>query len=259
MKTIAVSCLLACVGFFILACERKPDALPAPAAAEAAPAVKQPTPAPQPVAKADDRSDPALPNLAEPAPEEGAEAERVKELEARVKQLEQALKQAGESYRGWRRVNESPERMPNRRLPFVPPPREEPPRPETAAPSGELPTLLYLMFAKYPVAYAPVTAGNGEAAPQPEGQVLIKESYVAHADDPTKPDYAGYLYVMLKVNDRAPDSDNGWVYGVLSKDGKRVLAAGKLEVCVTCHVKAGQGRLFGVPFDTPLTREVAMR
>ncbi len=53
------------------------------------------------------------------------------------------------------------------------------------------------------------------------------------------------LFVMTKLDPKTPDTDEGWVYGVLSPDGKTVSAAGKIESCVRCHSTSQGDRLFG--------------
>ncbi|HJZ57491.1 MAG TPA: hypothetical protein VKE74_21155 [Gemmataceae bacterium] len=60
------------------------------------------------------------------------------------------------------------------------------------------------------------------------------------------------LFVMMKLDPSTPETDEGWVYGTLTPDGKTVTAAGKLESCMKCHVEAKTDRLFGLQAnDTP--------
>jgi hypothetical protein len=54
------------------------------------------------------------------------------------------------------------------------------------------------------------------------------------------------LFVMMKLYPNTEGTDNGWVYGTLSADGKEVTAAGKLESCMKCHQDAKHDRLFGL-------------
>jgi hypothetical protein len=56
------------------------------------------------------------------------------------------------------------------------------------------------------------------------------------------------LFVMTKVGPRdAPGTDDGWVYGVLTADGKELRATGRLPQCSGCHSRAPHGRLYGLP------------
>ena len=55
------------------------------------------------------------------------------------------------------------------------------------------------------------------------------------------------LFIMFKVDPANDASDNGWVYGTVSADGKTVTSSGKVEQCMVCHVDAGDDRLFGLP------------
>jgi hypothetical protein len=57
----------------------------------------------------------------------------------------------------------------------------------------------------------------------------------------TKP--AG-LFIMMKLDPKTPDTDDGWVYGTVSADLKTVTAAGKIESCMKCHQDAKYDRLF---------------
>jgi len=54
------------------------------------------------------------------------------------------------------------------------------------------------------------------------------------------------LFVMTKVGD-VPGSDDGWIYGTVSPDGK-VTSAGRVASCMACHTgHATHERLFGLP------------
>ncbi|MCZ7647773.1 MAG: cytochrome P460 family protein [Planctomycetota bacterium] len=54
------------------------------------------------------------------------------------------------------------------------------------------------------------------------------------------------LFVMYKLDPKTPGTDEGWVYGAVSADGKTVTGAGKLTSCMECHTQAEHGRLFGL-------------
>jgi hypothetical protein len=57
------------------------------------------------------------------------------------------------------------------------------------------------------------------------------------------------LYIMFKATPGTADTDGGWVYGTVTADGKTVTAAGRVESCMGCHVKAKGDRMFGLPAD----------
>lgn len=54
------------------------------------------------------------------------------------------------------------------------------------------------------------------------------------------------LFVMYRLDPGTQGTDEGWVYGTMTADGKQVTSAGAIEGCVSCHKNAGPGRLFGV-------------
>lgn len=55
------------------------------------------------------------------------------------------------------------------------------------------------------------------------------------------------LFIMYKMDPNTPGTDNGWVYGTVSPDGKTVTSAGKVQSCMKCHKDAPYDRLFGLP------------
>jgi len=54
------------------------------------------------------------------------------------------------------------------------------------------------------------------------------------------------LFLMYKVDAATPDTDQGWVYGTVTPDGKTVTSAGKVQSCMACHAEAKVDRLFGL-------------
>lgn len=124
---------------------------------------------------------------------------------------------------------------------------------------------LYYLFAKRDGDYL---VNDMESAAK-EGQALVKESWTAEdfKSDLVKPHkhksghevlaYAvegenGYttgkqreLFIMYRDKEDAPGTDNGWVYGTVTADGKKVTSAGVVESCARCHRSAGDHRLFG--------------
>jgi len=55
------------------------------------------------------------------------------------------------------------------------------------------------------------------------------------------------LFIMLKLEPATPGTDDGWIYGTLTSDGKHVTSAGKVASCMNCHKEARADRLFGMP------------
>jgi hypothetical protein len=57
------------------------------------------------------------------------------------------------------------------------------------------------------------------------------------------------LFVMMKLAPKEPGTDEGWVYGTVTADGKTVTAAGRIASCMKCH-ESQKGRLFGIGAET---------
>ncbi len=57
----------------------------------------------------------------------------------------------------------------------------------------------------------------------------------------------GPLFIMFQTEPKTPGTDDGWVYGTVTPDGKAVIEVGRIENCMNCHQKAPHGRLFGLP------------
>jgi hypothetical protein len=123
---------------------------------------------------------------------------------------------------------------------------------------------LYWLFIKEVPAHS--EPGNYVIAgkPNPVGQVLVKEAWVAEEvkdNESTKENRRGLalkdgrfyrpaekaaLFIMYKLDPRTPGTDEGWVYGTVSADGKTVTSAGRVQSCMNCHQDAPHDRLFGV-------------
>lgn len=103
----------------------------------------------------------------------------------------------------------------------------------------------------------------GKTVPVSE-QVIVKESWIPEevktpgnavgfargADGKIyQPAGQGPLFVMYRNDPNTPGTDDGWVYGTLTPDGKTVTGVGRIESCMNCHLKAPHGRLFGLPND----------
>ena len=131
---------------------------------------------------------------------------------------------------------------------------------------------LYFLFAAKADGYL-----RSASRDNPVGQVLVKESWNSEPADP--PDVRKVvrhacgkqvlpytidaqrqyhrateqrdLYVMFKLSPDTPGTDQGWVYGTLTPDGRQVTSAGRVESCMECHRQAPRDRLFGLPSKRP--------
>lgn len=56
------------------------------------------------------------------------------------------------------------------------------------------------------------------------------------------------LFIMFKLDEATPDTDEGWVYATVSTAGE-VTSAGRVASCMGCHESATHERLFGVPLS----------
>lgn len=63
----------------------------------------------------------------------------------------------------------------------------------------------------------------------------------------------GPLFIMMKLDAKTPGTDEGWVYGTVSADGKTVTSAGRVASCMKCHEER-KDRLFGL-VPTPAQKE----
>jgi hypothetical protein len=147
---------------------------------------------------------------------------------------------------------------------------------------------LYWLFVK-DVPYDPAFGYIPTDRPNPVGQVVVKEAWVPEevkADGqsmksvsrtvetrvgPTVVKFLPYvqeglrvyhakekagLFIMYKVDPRTPGTDEGWVYGTVTADGKKVTSAGRIESCMGCHKDAPHDRLFGLlPQDPEPTED----
>jgi hypothetical protein len=136
---------------------------------------------------------------------------------------------------------------------------------------------LYFLFAKE----VPATRSSGYVparGPTPAGQAVVKEAWAPEevADDgsPLRPvslevevgghtrrrEFLPYarqggrlyharekagLFIMLKLDRATRGTDEGWVYGTVTADGRRVTSAGRVGSCMRCHREAPHDRLFG--------------
>lgn len=120
---------------------------------------------------------------------------------------------------------------------------------------------LYLLYASTGFGYL----RPGEAAPV--GETLVKEAWTAEPGTPqgeteaarrygrpmTMRDgdatwHAGSargLFVMHKLAPDTPDTDQGWIYGTIDRNGV-VTSAGRVASCIRCHEDAAEDRRFGL-------------
>jgi hypothetical protein len=97
---------------------------------------------------------------------------------------------------------------------------------------------------------------------QPLGQVLVKESFTMGAPVEvdaanTKtcliknnkaycPDEKRELFIMYKPKQPNYATDSGWVYGIVTADGKKIIGAGLISSCMGCHTKSTHDRMLGM-------------
>ncbi|HEY7154555.1 MAG TPA: hypothetical protein VH575_11395 [Gemmataceae bacterium] len=92
--------------------------------------------------------------------------------------------------------------------------------------------------------------------------VRVENSFVPYARKDGRLYHAskkGPLFIMYKVAAKTTDTDEGWVYGTVTADGKEVTSAGRVESCMNCHQKAPHDRLFGLPENGSSTEKVSGR
>ena len=95
---------------------------------------------------------------------------------------------------------------------------------------------------------------------QPEGQTLVMQTWLSekiHAPlgdgkslrtgntDYLKPTATKNFFIMHKSNSKEYATDSGWVYGVVSADGKTVLQKGLITSCMKCHDQSRTDRMLG--------------
>lgn len=110
---------------------------------------------------------------------------------------------------------------------------------------------------------------NQDGSKTPIGQAIVKESWSSIESNPDAHNLRSHasgnrvnprvkdgdkileierrkdLFVMLKLAEETPGTDQGWIYGLVTPDTKEVTAAGKIATCAQCHESAKHDRLFG--------------
>jgi hypothetical protein len=130
---------------------------------------------------------------------------------------------------------------------------------------------LYFLYARKPWEYKGnvwgLARGNSkrDAVRAPLGQVLVKEAWEPVKADPAQAANANQkrafamdgdvmyhagdkngLFIMFKTMPGTPHTDQGWVYGTVSADGKQVTSVGLVQNCMQCHVDARYDRQIGL-------------
>jgi len=122
---------------------------------------------------------------------------------------------------------------------------------------------LYLLYARFADGLDYVKPNE----PAKVGQTLVKEAWqrvageqqqaseasrrymapleVTQGDQRWHGGDAAGLFVMHKLEPGTPDTDNGWVYGTIDKNGI-VTAAGRVASCMRCHMNNTEDRRFGL-------------
>jgi hypothetical protein len=121
---------------------------------------------------------------------------------------------------------------------------------------------LYYLFAREADDYIRLPWQN-KGTTAAVGQAIVKQTFHPRAVSPgeaTRPgrDYAtrdgvvyttgeaAELFIMTKLDPETPGTDQGWVYGVTDREGRNVLATGRIASCMGCHERAPHDRLFGL-------------
>ncbi len=71
------------------------------------------------------------------------------------------------------------------------------------------------------------------------------QPYAEKAGKWYKADRRGDLFIMMKLDPKTPETDEGWVYGTVTADGKKVTSSGRVASCMKCH-ETKSSRLFGL-------------
>jgi hypothetical protein len=199
---------------------------------------------------------PAPSGTAPPAVAVASATAAAAEVPAAAGPFDARLLEAARAYTGWPKVTAT---FGWASLDCAPPPAPPTLHPSTSKDDATHGQKLFHLFAQDRTAYV-----SDYKKPAPIGQVLVKESWhpvPVPPEEQKKPSLdtamrEGKLYrkgermglfLMLKLDARAEGTDHGWVYGVVSGDGSRVIAAGKLSNCMGCHANAPGDRLFGPP------------
>lgn len=114
----------------------------------------------------------------------------------------------------------------------------------------------FFLYVADPEAYLDVrTYLDGTAAVQPVGQIVVKAAFNPHrwhaaGKPPLAKGLPKTLFIMFKLDPKTPGTDEGWVYGNLTPDG-RVTAGGRVGRCMRCHARRDEprDRMYGLHAD----------
>jgi hypothetical protein len=212
-------------------------------------------------------------------PPAGEPAAQQTKAEAAGQQFEDRLREIARTYESYGRFDANARWAP---IPCAPFDRIPPSEPRFSVSRDEAThgRKLYSLFVKEVPAYTSPSFGE----PGPVGQVVVKEAWapeeVTDSDRPLGPvirrvkvregdrlveredrflPYArregrlyharekSALFIMFKLDPQTPGTDEGWVYGTVTADGRKVTSAGRVESCMGCHKDAPHDRLFGNP------------
>lgn len=82
---------------------------------------------------------------------------------------------------------------------------------------------------------------------QPIGQTIVKESWEPSKVISVPPTVKNALFIMTKVDPATKGTDNGWIYGTVTADGKTVTSGGRVQSCMGCHTgSTTHDRMFGL-------------
>ena len=142
-------------------------------------------------------------------------------------------------------------------------PREPAPLMSASEDSSSHGEKLYFLFAK------DISNYMGQSSPAPVGQTIVKESWSSIEANPNARNLRNHVsgnrinprttvgdkvmeigarknfFIMTKLDKDTPKTDDGWVYGIVDSDTRKVIASGKVASCIYCHKDATNDRQFG--------------
>ncbi|MCB9836658.1 MAG: hypothetical protein H6808_08055 [Phycisphaera sp.] len=139
---------------------------------------------------------------------------------------------------------------------------------QSTADSSEHGRKAYFLWSNKPGEYYDIAAD--ELASAPIGMTLVKESWtpaegvegvlfdvssenIRYTTDPEVEEWGEPaiaepygLFVLHKLDQSTPNTDNGWVYATTNFEGTEVIEVGMIDSCISCHESAPHDRLYGV-------------
>lgn len=157
----------------------------------------------------------------------------------------EVIKRAAKAYVSWGKVDDQ-----SRLAPTLCAPPPSPSKIRLSAADAESPhgKKLYYLWASDRAKYL------DSKQTIPVGFSIVKQSFAAVPAAATATAKAGSwtvgpakdVFVMVRVGDNTPGSDDGWVYGTVSPDGT-VTSAGRVATCMGCHdQQTSRDKLFGL-------------